>query len=259
METEGLKAILGQALASVEGWLYLDEAWALHEVVRRLPERDQAVRVVEIGSWKGRSTIALAMGVKARGAGTVYAIDPHTGEPGSTGVGPVITAVEFGRNVAAAGVDLVVELLVTTSHAARPLFEANSIDVLFIDGSHQFDDVMMDIADWSSALKDAAVVAFNDPSAPGVYRALREFVLRSQTPYRRPALVQNTLIFEFRRTEYWSARDAITLAKLRTVLQVRYQASRFRPYMPVWLIRIGHALSMRMVGRSGALQSKGRT
>jgi MMP 1-O-methyltransferase len=250
METESLKARVTQAVAQVEGWLHLDEAWALHEAVRNLDVHGQPSTVVEIGSWKGRSTVALALGIKTRGAGTVFAIDPHTGSPGSTALGPVITAVEFQRNIAAAGVDSVVKLLVTTSHAARPQFAAKSVDLLFIDGSHEYEDVMTDIADWQTALKDKSVVAFNDPSAPGVYRALRELVLRPGDAYRSPALVQNTLFFEFRRARPWEIQDAMSLMRLRAVLELRFHATPFWPYMPRWFVRMGRAVSRRMVGRS---------
>jgi MMP 1-O-methyltransferase len=245
----GSKADLERALAGVEGWLYLGEAWALHEIARNIARTDQAATVVEIGSWKGRSTIALALGLKARGSGKLFAIDPHTGAHGSTAAGPVVTATEFQRNVVAAEVDSLVELLVSTSHEARGRFATKSVDVLFIDGSHQYEDVVTDIADWETALKDESAIAFNDPSAPGVYRALREVVLKTGTAYRGPALVQNTLFFEFRRSSLWERSDTIALTRLRTVLQVRFIAGRLRPYMPGWLVRSGHAVSQRMVGR----------
>jgi predicted O-methyltransferase YrrM len=38
--------------------------------------------IVEFGSWKGRSTIWLASGVKDRGEGRVYAVDTWEGSPG---------------------------------------------------------------------------------------------------------------------------------------------------------------------------------
>jgi hypothetical protein len=251
------KARLEQALLHVDGWLRLDEAWALHETVRDFDSGNRPITVVEIGSWKGRSTIALALAVETRGAGTVFAIDPHTGAPegrtaGWTGAhiqgGPVITAEEFRRNIASAGVQSFVELLIDTSHNVRPRFAANSIDVLFIDGSHVYEDVKMDIMDWHTALNDNAIVAFNDPSAPGVYRALLEFVVRPGTPYRNPGLVQNTLFFEYHRSEDWSVRDRVSLTRLLIVLQLRFQANRLRPFMPMWFVRFGHAVSKSMVG-----------
>lgn len=239
---------LKQAIETVEGWLFLDEAWALHEAVRNFTGDSRSLTVVEIGSFKGRSTIALALGVKARGMGTVFAIDPHTGA--GTPKWPAETALEFQANIAAAGVDDVVELLVLTSHAARPQFAAKSIDVLFIDGSHEYEDVRLDILDWQTALKDESVVAFNDPTSPGVYRALGEFVLRSGGPYRGPALVSNTVFFLFRRSEPWVLRDEIALARLRAVLQLKVRATPLWPYIPTWLVRSARTASRRIVGPS---------
>jgi predicted O-methyltransferase YrrM len=248
MERTSLKERVALALADVEGWLYLDEAWALHEAARTATNPSLPATVIEIGSWKGRSTIALALGVRSRGAGTVFAIDPHTRD--GTATGHLGTANEFHRNIDTAGVDSLVRLIMATSHEARPQFAAESIDMLFIDGSHKYEDVKADITDWQTALKDEAVIAFNDPSWPGVYRALRQLVLRPRTAYRRPVLVQNTLFFQFRRSEPWRLKDAIALLRLRAVLGVRYQVARFRPLMPNWLVRAGHTLSARMVGRN---------
>jgi len=53
---------LGRLLGSVDGFLYLGEAWALHEAARTCRMGGEWRAVVEIGSWKGRSTIALASG-----------------------------------------------------------------------------------------------------------------------------------------------------------------------------------------------------
>src|SRR5437879_1474439 len=86
------RAELQSLLEGVEGWLYFEEAWALYEAVRNLPV--DAATVVEIGSRKGRSTIALAAAVKKRGSGKVFAIDPHTGEKDRTGTGPIQTLNE---------------------------------------------------------------------------------------------------------------------------------------------------------------------
>jgi hypothetical protein len=247
MESQLKQKMIG-SLLHVEGWLYVDEAWALHEMVRNLPPNVGSVTVVEIGSWKGRSTIALALGAMARGSGTIHAIDPHTGAEDRTAIGPLVTIEDFKRNITAAGVDSLVETLTMTSHAARSLFADDSIDALFLDGSHQYEDVIGDINDWQGAMKDGAAVAVNDPSYPGVYRALRERVLCNRTPYRHPMLVQNTLFFEFHRFAPWSLSDAAATIRLRAVLAIRLQAARVRPYLPNWLVPLGHDLFRRMVG-----------
>jgi hypothetical protein len=223
---------LTRSLDGVDGFLYLDEAWALHETVRQFPS-SQELSVVEIGSWKGRSTIALALGVQVRGTGRVFAIDPHSGGQEMVEMyGAVDTFAEFNDNLERAGVKEVVEPIRALAHLARPRFRNGSVQVLFIDGSHLYSDVLQDIDDWLTALSDQAVVAFNDPSAFGVYRALRERVLHKGSDLRQPKLVRNTLFFRVFRGAQWSARDTRALTQLRISLFLRYRASLLWPYVP---------------------------
>ena len=56
---------LAEALEPVDGWLGSREAWALYRAARDAP--GDAPVAVEIGSWMGRSTIALALGFRDRG------------------------------------------------------------------------------------------------------------------------------------------------------------------------------------------------
>jgi MMP 1-O-methyltransferase len=242
---------LENALRGVEGFLGLEEAWQLQEAVRLYPPVSESVSVVEIGSWKGRSTIALALGVEERGNGTVHAIDPHTGSREWIEIyGPVDTYGTFLWNVERAGVSHVVEPLRETSHQARTRFSNRSVHVMFVDGSHEYEDVRQDVADWVSALADRAIVSFSDPSARGVYRALRECVLPLGSPFRSPRLIQNSLFFEFTRNAPWTARDSVALLRVRLALFLRYQANRFGLHMriPPWLVRVGGSGSRRMVG-----------
>src|SRR5262245_54249429 len=61
-------------LDGVEGWLTLAQAQRLHDAAAAVAPTG---RIVEIGSFRGRSTIALALGA-AEGV-EVVAIDPHAG------------------------------------------------------------------------------------------------------------------------------------------------------------------------------------
>src|SRR3954452_19964829 len=65
---------LWEAVGDIDGWLHPMEAWTLYQEVLHLDSH--APSVVEIGSWKGRSAVTLALAVKQRGAGHVAAIDP---------------------------------------------------------------------------------------------------------------------------------------------------------------------------------------
>src|SRR5438093_1606347 len=86
-----------------------------------------------------------------------------------------------------------------------------------------------------------------DPSFAGVYRALRERVVRPGSPFRSPTLIQNTLFFEFKPNARWTLADWVAWLRLRITLMLRYQANRFRPYMPPWFVRIGWLVERRLV------------
>lgn len=249
-----LRKVLEEKLLAVEGWLYLDEAWELLQCARLSGRGDHPLTVVEIGSFKGRSTVALALGVRDQGSGTVYSIDPHIGETEShvRQYGAQDTFEVFLANIRAAGVGETVQPMRMTSLAAIPSFAKRSIDVLFVDGSHEYEDVKADIDGYFPLLSDDARLAFNDPSNPGVYRALKERVLQLGSACRNPRLVQNTLFFDFCRGARWTRAADAALRRLRLVLMMRAGAAIARPYMPMWLVRMGHAASRAMVGKQAA-------
>ena len=68
---------LGDALRGVEGWLTEEESQTLYGLARACSGRGA---IVELGSWKGRSTVSLALGSKAGAGAPVYAIDRPRGE-----------------------------------------------------------------------------------------------------------------------------------------------------------------------------------
>ena len=61
--------------ANVEGWLDDSEGAYLYSLAQQCSKLGC---IVEIGSWKGKSTIWLAKGSESVGGEKVYAIDPHT-------------------------------------------------------------------------------------------------------------------------------------------------------------------------------------
>ena len=194
------RAELIQAVRGVAGWLGDDEAWALHEAARTHPAEPPAITVVEIGSWHGRSTIALANGLRARGAGTVHAIDPHRGSALHHATGVPSTRAAFLANVRAAGLTDYVGVIPTRSSVARARFADRSVHLLFVDGSHLYEDVLSDIDVWTPALTDVAIVAFHDArEEPGVRRVLSERVEPADSPFHGLRMVDNLLVAEFRR------------------------------------------------------------
>ena len=72
--------------------------------------------IVEIGSWKGKSTVALALGAANVHTEKIYAIDPHRIMPEEGYLED--TEAEFLANIRQAGVEHQVVPMVMTSEAA---------------------------------------------------------------------------------------------------------------------------------------------
>lgn len=124
----------------IVGWMTKSELNWLKQTAEMMDN------VVEIGSWKGRSTHALLTGCK----GKVTAVDHFKGTVGET-EGPHKEALEndihaeFMKNV---GHFENLDVLKMDSLEAAKLFEDQSVDMVFIDGDHSCDGVRKDIEAW---------------------------------------------------------------------------------------------------------------
>lgn len=213
------------ALVGVEGYFSPDEAWALY--VATLACATAEPRVVEIGSYKGRSTIAIALALRDHGGGLVVSIDPHTPTGKESYVrehGEADTFDEYLANVRRAGIERFVRPERATSATARPRYDGVPIDVLFVDGSHDEDDVLYDIDAWRPLLADRAILAFNDPYALGVNGALRARLFAPGSRLREPRHVNNTLFVEVDRGGRTSPLTAFALHAYLYVERLRFRA-----------------------------------
>ena len=184
------------AVAGVAGWMTRSQAQALYDAAGACPSGG---RIVEIGSFQGRSTIVLASAAP-KGA-TVLAIDPHAGnDRGPEEISGYEAAAEddhatFLANLEAAGVRDRVTHLRMFSEAALAEIDGE-IDVLYIDGAHRYNPARTDIRDWGRRVKPGGTLLIHDSfSSVGVTLAImRELVLgrrfryvgrsRSLTTYR---------------------------------------------------------------------------
>lgn len=157
-----------RAVAStIEGWLADEQGCALFRAAAAVSGRGA---IVEIGSWKGRSTVWLAAGARLAGA-LVYAVDPHVGSHEDPAAD---TLPEFRGNLERAGLASVVEPLVMTStEAARVL--AGAVELLFIDGDHSFEGVRIDAEVWLPRLVDGGTVMCHDVATSGYAGPRRVF------------------------------------------------------------------------------------
>lgn len=125
--------------------------------------------VAEIGSWKGRSTHALLSGCQ----GPVYAIDHFLGsanEPkahAEAKTGDIYKT--FTENV---GDFKNLQVMKMAGAEAVHRFEDNSVDMVFIDGGHTYEEVLTDIKQWLPKAKK--MICGHDFLYPDVEKAVTE-------------------------------------------------------------------------------------
>ena len=177
---------------NVKGWLTPQEGRLLYALARNCTGRGI---IVEIGSWKGKSTIWLGKGSKAGKNIPIHAIDPHTGSPETWQMyGPVWTFDEFRSNIHAANLDgLVIPLRQTSEEAARS-FEG-AVELIFIDGAHEYEMVRLDFELWFPKVVDGGIMAFHDADSPGPRAVVEKCVLKSRH-FRHGRFVDSILVAE---------------------------------------------------------------
>jgi predicted O-methyltransferase YrrM len=215
----------------LEGWLTDGQAERLWD---RAAALGRGARVVEIGSFRGRSMVVLA---SAAPDGTeLIAIDPHAG----TDRGPqeMVTTAALGQsdhqaflaNLDAAGVRDRVRHVRKLSGAAHGDVEG-PIDLLYVDGAHRYGPARDDIRGWGARVSPGGTMLVHDSfSSIGVTLALLRLMLAgrewryagrvgSLAEYRRerPAAARNALrqLAELP----WFARNVVV--KLALVLRLR--------------------------------------
>jgi predicted O-methyltransferase YrrM len=160
-------------LDGVPGWLTREQAERLWAAASGLAPGS---RVVEIGSYRGRSTIVLASAVPP--GVEVIAIDPHGGN--DRGPRQVHGAGEDGErdhaaftaNLAAAGVgDRVRHLRKPSQRASGDV--PGSVDLVYVDGAHRYVPALADLRAWGAKVTDGGTLLVHDAfSSVGVTLAL---------------------------------------------------------------------------------------
>ncbi len=167
---------LKEKIRNVDGWLTDREGQALYTLATRCTGRGE---IVEIGSWKGKSTILLSLGSRSNAGKPIHAVDPHIGSPEHNKKEKVWTFETFKTNIANAGVQDMVRPIVQTSEAAAQTF-SQPVELVFIDGAHEYEAVKLDFDLWFPKVVDGGVMAFHDTIGwQGPKQVVQDLVYRS--------------------------------------------------------------------------------
>lgn len=152
---------------SVPGWMTEEESKFLFDAVSNCTPNGV---IVEIGSYLGRSTTALVLGIRNSqqkiNLPLVYTIDPFTAwvakKPNNINIsGPNWTYPQFIENMRKIDAMNIVRPLVMTSKDARVNWDMK-IRFLFIDGNHDYDFVKDDYEGWFPHVSKGGIIALHD-------------------------------------------------------------------------------------------------
>jgi methyltransferase family protein len=184
MSSRSLDELLA-VVDDIDGWMSIDQAARLYAAAEATRPGDQ---IVEIGSFRGRSTIVLA-GAAPDGV-AIVAIDPHAGNdrgPRQISGFEIEAAGDhevFTANLAAAGLADRVRHVREVSDNAHPAVDG-AIAVLYIDGAHRYARARGDVRAWGARVEPGGTMLIHDSfSSVGVTLAIgRELLLGSKFRY----------------------------------------------------------------------------
>lgn len=169
----------------IDGWLTEQQALVLAAAARDV----RAGTVVELGSWKGRSTAVF--GLACKGERAVVAVDTFRGSPSEIEGSHAEAAVsangvfpQWQANMTRLGLTDAVECRRGDLVAAAAEWPAGrGIGLLFIDAEHTLEATRAAFRAWERHLLPGATVIFHDANWPGVREAIAELGLAVEYLY----------------------------------------------------------------------------
>lgn len=225
---------LARFLAEHRGGITVEEGLALSRHAACATEGD----VVEIGTFRGKSAVALCHGLHQQPdpARRLHCVDPHADYTGFYGgVFGAADRAAFYHVMLKTGYHDRTALVNLRSEAAARAWEG-PIGLLFIDGDHSHAGVRRDVAGWEPHVRVGACIAFDDSVDPAAGpQAVIGELLRS----RRFELVERVGKVTFlRKLAHLPAAPAAAVATRLRVLVVCHE-----------LIRSGGLLRFERVAR----------
>lgn len=172
-------------LAELDGLISRDVGELLHNFAA-LVRADQSI--VELGSYRGKSTCYLATGAALENRPRVYAVDAWSIEVSAwrNAVLSQLPSPEYNDFIAqlvkADVAELVTPVRSLTTLAAE-FFDGEPVGLLYIDGDHHREAVLADFRAWRRHLAQDAVIIFDDYGVtknPGVADAVDELTVSGE-------------------------------------------------------------------------------
>jgi len=161
---------------SVTGWLSESQGLALYQMARWSVDGG----VLEIGSFCGKSTLFIALGCKHSNS-KFYAVDPHKRmfeggkEQYALNYQPFTgnSLAELRAALESCNLAAHATLLVATSAEARRQLTFQPLKLVFVDGSHDYADVLLDYELWHEMIVIGGRLVFHDSNFEWVNQTIQ--------------------------------------------------------------------------------------
>lgn len=163
-ETVRFPELSDNSFLGIEGWFGAQQAYFISKIIDSLPD---GASIVEIGAWMGKSTRFTAQYLKDKNRKIKYTvIDTFKGSQNEQ-LHLNIVASNGGtvRNKFYQNIEPVkdfVSVIEEDSNVAHKSFEDNSLDLVFIDGDHSFEQVCKDIFNFYPKVKNNGIISGDD-------------------------------------------------------------------------------------------------
>jgi len=177
----------------IQGWF---DAELVYDKAYEAFKNDDDVIFVEVGSWKGKSTVYMAQLIKGYISPPVsegmraqkcdikfYAVDHFKGSDEDAHRREIADLAKLGKtlfdvfygNLVQAGVAHLVFPIQTDSISATRCFQPHSISFCYLDGAHDFQSVTNDLSAWYMLMKHGGILAGHDWYWGEVNQAVTQF------------------------------------------------------------------------------------
>lgn len=146
---------------NIEGWFNFDNIYK-----SQIDKAKDGSHFVEIGAYKGRSAGFMAVEIANSGKKVRFdVIDPWYGQVYNDFTKNMKHVKNFVNPIRGLSLDVV------------KTYKDTSLDFVFVDGAHEYEDVLEDIKAWHPKMKKGGFFAGHDlrPEFPGVRKAVEEY------------------------------------------------------------------------------------
>jgi predicted O-methyltransferase YrrM len=150
----------------IEGWLcgyQIPLMWVIFSTLEG--------KAIEVGCWKGRATYAFKSNIP-KDQFELFCVDPFLGSAEhKDSLQGASTRADFEKNLKDSGILDSISVIEKYSADAAKDFEDNSLDLIFIDAEHDYENVKLDILSWTPKLKSGGIIFGHDYPDPKIENA----------------------------------------------------------------------------------------